>query len=526
MSEKRARGCLIAAVVWCLILAVLGVAYRYLVHPYLREKLHGDTGSSSQYREELVVAADAFSGYALLRSEALKQQLKARQIRYTVREDRGDFSARLKALQDGKAHLAAFTIDSLLVAGARLGDFPGTIVLVLDETKGSDALVAGAGSVQSLQDLNSPEARIVLTPNSPSEFLARVVVAHFNLPQLPERWWIEADGPPAVYSQLRAAKPGEKRAFALWEPYVTKALAEPGVHVLLDSSKLKGYIVDVLVAQRQFLRDQPDRVKAFVEAYCRAAYAYSQEPDGLPRLVREDARQTGAESLDEAQARRVVQGIQWKSTLENYMHFGLTQAPSRSGVDSLEDIIGRVMDVLLKTRALASDPLGGKYSTLYFDQILATMQREQFHPAKGADVIPGLGPSAAADEQVRSDQAIRALSPEQWSQLQPVGELRAEPVVFARGSATVSQASERDLQALARRLESFPEFYVRIIGQTRAEGDAEANRRLAQARAEAVAQSLRAHGINPDRLRTQADPSTVAGGEGQTVLFVVGQLPY
>ena len=111
MSEKRAKGCLIAAVVWCVILALLGVAYRFLVHPYLKDKLHGDTGSASQYREELVVAADSFSGYALLRSEVLKQQLKARQIRYVVQDDRGDFSARLKALQEGKAQLAAFTVE-------------------------------------------------------------------------------------------------------------------------------------------------------------------------------------------------------------------------------------------------------------------------------------------------------------------------------------------------------------------------------------------------------------------------------
>jgi hypothetical protein len=48
----------------------------------------------------------------------MRQQLKRHRL--TVQDDRGDVNARLKALQDGKAQLAVFTVDSLLTAGARL----------------------------------------------------------------------------------------------------------------------------------------------------------------------------------------------------------------------------------------------------------------------------------------------------------------------------------------------------------------------------------------------------------------------
>ena len=526
MSDTRAKGCLVAAVVWCLILAVLGVAYRFLVHPYLQDKLKGATGSASQYKDEIVLAADSFSGYAVLRSEAMRQELKTRQIRLSVQDDKADYAARLKALQDGKIQLAVFTVDSLILAGARLGDFPATIVLVIDETKGGDAMVARRDAVASVQDLNHPDARIVLTPNSPSEFLARVVIAHFNLPSLPDKWAIEAAGAKAVFNQLRAAKPGEKKAYVLWEPYVSKALEQPGVQVLLDSSKLQGYIVDVLVAQREFLRDHPDKVKAVVEAYCRAAYAYSQRPDGLAQLVRDDARLTGAESLDEAQARQVVQGIRWKNTLENYAHFGLAAAPVNSGVPHLEDIVDNIVDVLVKTKALPSDPLAGKHPTLFYREILADLQRDKFHPGKGVSLIPGLAPDPTVAEQVRAEQEAKALRPEQWEKLQPVGELRVEPIVFSRASANLSVQSDRDLQALARRLRSFPQFYLRVIGHTRAEGDPEANRALALARAEAAAQFLRGQGMGTDRMRTEAAPARAESGEGQAVSFVVGQVPY
>lgn len=526
MTERRAKGCLVAALIWCVILLLLGGAYRFLVHPHLKQKLAGQTGGTSQYTDELVLAADSFSGYAVLRSDALKQQLKGAGIRLTVQDDRGDVHARLKALQDGQAQLAVFTVDSLLTAGARLKDFPATIVFVVDESKGADAIVANKAGVASLQDLNHPEARLALTPNSPSEFLARVVIAHFNLPNLPPNWLVAADGPQAVLNQLRAAKATERKAFVLWQPYVSRALTQPGFQVLLDTSKLKGYVVDVLVVQRQFLKTRPDKIRQVIEAYSRAAYAISQQPDGYVQLVRDDAGRTGSESLDAAQARQVVAGIHWKNTLENYAHFGLLAGPATVAVPHLEDIIGNIVEVLLKTRALESDPLDGQYHTLFYPQILAELKSSNFHPAQGLNLIPDVAPSSGDLEPIRADPSAVALTAEQWAGLQPVGELRVEPIVFTRGSANLTLQSERDLATLARRLQSFPNFYLRVLGHTRAEGDPEANRALAQARAETAAAALRAQGVRPERMRTEAAPAVAGSGEAQAVTFVVGQVPY
>jgi len=523
MSERRAKGCLIAAVVWCVILGLLGVGYKFWVHPHLSKKLKEATGSTSRYKDELVLAADSFSGYCVLRSEAFKQELRDRGIKLSVEDDKADYAARLDALRSGKVQLAAFTIDSLITAGAKAGDFPATIVLVIDETQGADALVAYQQAVGSVQDLNDPSAKIVLTPNSPSEFLARVVLAHFSLPRLQENWMVSADGASEVYRQFRSTKPTEKKAFVLWEPYVSRALQQPGAHVLLDSGKLKGYVVDVLVAQREFLRDKPEMVKSVIEAYARAAYRYTTEADGMTKLVMEDARQTGAESLDTAQAKRIVEGIQWKNTLENYAHFGLASSADQGGLPTLEDMIGNIMDVLLKTKAIASDPLDGKHTTLFYDRVLAEMRTARFHPGQGLNVMPGV---AFTTETVRQEKELPALTPEQWNTLRPVGELRIAPISFGRASANLSLDSERELQDLAKRLKTFPRFYLRVIGHARAEGDPEANRLLAQSRAEAASNYLISQGVSGQRLRTETAPSAVAGGEAQAVSFAVGQRAY
>ena len=49
---------------------------------------------------------------------------------------------RIRALDQGEVQFVVFTIDAWLTAGAEHGSFPGTIVMVNDETTGADAMVA------------------------------------------------------------------------------------------------------------------------------------------------------------------------------------------------------------------------------------------------------------------------------------------------------------------------------------------------------------------------------------------------
>ncbi|MCS1408672.1 MAG: putative lipoprotein YiaD [Verrucomicrobia subdivision 3 bacterium] len=526
MSQKKAKGYLVASALWVVILLVLAAAYKFLVAPFFSEKLTEDTGSTSQYQSEMRIATDSFSGYAILRSEEIKHRLKSDGIKLNILDDQADYARRLAALKNGDVDLAVFTIDSYLTAGANAGEFPGSIVMIIDETKGGDAIIAKTNVVSSLQALNDPEACMVLTPDSPSEFLARVVLAHFNLPRLPEKWWIEADGARAVLDQARSHRGSQKRAFVLWEPYISRAVNQYGYQILLDSSKLNGYIVDVLVARRDFLRDQPEQVADLIKAYFRAAYQLNQQENGMQALVQKDAGETGGDPLNDAQAQKVVQGIRWKNTLENFAHFGLDNGNASQDLQHIEDIIANIVEVLVKTEAIDRDPLEGKYHTLFYQQILAELKDSSFHPARDINMVSELGPDLSTMETIRTTAEAQAISDAQWSQLRPVGELKMKPLVFVRGSSNISLASKRDLAGMAKKLKTFPEFYLRIIGQTRAEGDANANRRLAEQRAGAVAQCLMNDGIGSQRIRTEAMPSQARAGAAQSVRFIVGQLPY
>lgn len=533
-AKTRSRITMVAS--WLIIIGIIGLAYKFLVEPRLsgrRSKLVEKT-STQRYDHEIKVAHDSFPGYAILRSDAVKNLLDRQSIKLTFVDDKADYVRRARDLKSGKVQMAVFTVDAYLKAGSVIGDFPGSIVLVIDESKGADAIVAHKRGVATIPNLSNPKARIVLTPDSPSETLARIMINTMSLPSLPTDWASDANGAEDVYKKLKSADPDEPSAYVLWEPYVTKALAIDGVHLLLDSSKLKGYIVDVLIVQREFLDTQRELVTHVVQAYLRANYDYTNQPDGLLSLIESDAKQYG-DSLSRNEASQLVKGIEWRNTVENYAHFGVISGAEAKDTEKLETMISKIMQVLVKTKSLSSDPLSGKYGNLFFEGILRSLHHDKFHPgvlstsaADGLDDI-FVDTAPVVEEKVREDTALNPLSDTNWNTLAPVAAMKIEPIQFGRGNARILPGSQRALANIASNLKSFPQYYLRVVGHTRKEGDPAANKILATQRAEAAAKALRQLGIKSHRIRAIASTRTSAnmqGGAAQSVTFELLGKPY
>ncbi|MFH1098752.1 MAG: phosphate ABC transporter substrate-binding/OmpA family protein [Candidatus Uhrbacteria bacterium] len=521
MDDTRRKGIIISAIIWLVILAGLAVAGKKFVYPLIKARLARQTGSESQYKVRVPFAADAFSGYAVLRSPAFAKILKDDGVKIEIEDDKADYTARMKALQKGDAQMAVFTIDSFLKARVEVGADPATIVAVIDQTVGADAIVAYKDAVAKVQDLDDPKAKFVLTSNSPSEFLARTALASFSLPLLPEQWFEGLSGAGDVFKQMKAADPKAKRAYVLWEPYVSQALALPGTHVIYDSSKCRDRIVDILVVRREFLAEHADIVQTIVAAYFRAQYSYENQTDGMVTLVMEDAK-AGGEPLSEDQAKSVVKGIQWKRVLENYAHFGIAPTP---GIQPLEDIIPQIGGILTKTHAVSKDPIGGKPTDLYYDGVMRKLHAENFHPGKKADAIVDVGLGTQNLDPARAAAELPAIPEAEWEKLTVIGNARVEPIGFQRGTATISDLSQADLDQLATNLGSWAQYYLRVVGRARSEGDAAANAMLAKERADAVVQYLVSRGVSAKRLHAElVKPNGDAGAA--EVGFVLVQRSY
>jgi outer membrane protein OmpA-like peptidoglycan-associated protein len=127
---------------------------------------------------------------------------------------------------------------------------------------------------------------------------------------------------------------------------------------------------------------------------------------------------------------------------------------------------------------------------------------------------------------VRGEQALTALSDQQWDSLLPVGELRIEPISFGRGTARINLQSLRDLKALAGTLNSWPQYYLTVTGQVRPGGDEQAALELAKTRADAAVAVLLDEGVAPERIRAFSKAASANSADAQSVSFMVGQLPY
>ncbi len=465
-----------------------------------KEELTRRSSSKSRYDHRVTFYLDSFSGYALIRSRDFKDRLAEKKIDLNLVDDEADYGRRIRAIQSGKADMAVFTIDAFLKNSAAIGERPGTIVALVDETTGADAIVAYKDVVPNIDALNSPDTRFALTPDSPSETLARVVMARFQLDQLPPSPFDSVQDAEAVFEDYRKRKESERRAYVLWEPYVSKMLENPDTHVVADSSAFPSTIVDCIVVNRKYLVKNESVVRDFIESYFRVVYKH-REPAALLKLVTADAKQQGL-SLTTEQAQRLVDGIWWKNTQENLAHVGL---PAARRLSHVEDIIENLADVLVSTGALESDPTEGRPHELYYRGILESLK--DFHPG-------------SQTEQVR-DIKLPKLSTSEWDALDPVGQVRMEDLIFARGSVRLNERSKRILDELAEQLKT-TRYYLMIRGNATRRGNVELNQKLADDRAQSAAEYLRQKGVDTNRFR-------VLNGEitGSTsVTFTLGQAPY
>lgn len=500
----------LVCLVWLFVLLVGVLAYKWFYVPSKERQKEEEqqavidaTSGTSNYKHRIRLGLDGFSGYAILRSEPFQQQLRSRSIKLELVDDSADYEARIAAIQKGELQMAAFPIDALLKVSEGKKTPPATIIAIVDETRGADAVVGYKERFPNVDALNDSNVRFVLVGNSPSETLTRVLMHNFQLDAVSNASLEAVDSEQELLDKYRQSSPTGDQVFVTWEPNVSTLLQNDQLGVLFDTSSQSGFIVDALVVSRDFLAKNEAVVGEVLEAYFRALYSFDSEAD-LVDLVQADAKAGGID-LTDAEASALTKGIVWKNTQENFAHFGLRQAT----LPHVEDMIDRIKTVLLETDGLNSDPTSGNAKLFFYEQALADLQSSGFHPG-------------VSEETVREDDALKPLSDAQWNQLEIVGEVKVEDLVFGRGSSRLIEKSKRTLDELITSLESFPRYYVVVRGNASKRGDAEANKLLAQQRADSALKYLTQNGLPAARVRTVEGELT-----GKTsVSFVVGQLPY
>lgn len=441
------------------------------------------TANTTQDQRGIIrLSLDAYAGYYPLRSDKMVSSLLSQGYRLDTKMDDGDYEARVNLLEKDEVDLAVFTIDSFILNASKK-DFPGTIIAVLSESHGSDALVSKTSEAATLDDLKTnSDLKISYTPKSPSEHLLKVVGAHFGVDHFLKKrgsWRVLADGSEDAREKLLS---GKTQAAVLWEPDISKTLEKKGYTKLLGTESTSGIIVDVLVANRKFLSEKSTDVDLFLTTYFNVLKELRASES---EFVKGLAKQEGV-SRDLAQ--KMIAGVQWKSLYENaHDWFGINTSSGNSNFGLYKNI-EQTSSILIQARDFESSPLpDGDPRRIFLDSHIASLAAKM---------------NSGQSQESSSNITFQKLSDSGWEQLKPIGTLKIEPIPFSSGSNEIDNTGSESIKGLVEKLSNYPNLRILVEGHTGTSGDRQANIELSQERASAVANNLiDKFGITPNRIR-------------------------
>lgn len=184
---------------------------------------------------------------------------------------------------------------------------PIRFVCGMDQSYGGDGIISSA-DIQSVKDLEGKT--IGLDKASTSYFFFLAVLDEYGVDEskitIQEMTAGDA-GAAFVAGRLDAA--------VAWEPWLSKASQRDGGHVLVSSRDFPGIIVDVISMRQDFIDQNPEAVKALVEAWNEAIDYYEQNPEEGNKIMAQ------ALALSEEEVQEMAGGVKFMGREENQEFF-------------------------------------------------------------------------------------------------------------------------------------------------------------------------------------------------------------
>ncbi|NVJ58992.1 MAG: OmpA family protein [Gammaproteobacteria bacterium] len=473
----------IAAII--LLLSFLGMlGYKYLV-PALQERETRQTSDAVASKGTIKIGVDNFIGYYPLCSKELQRRMRQKGYRVECIDDGADYQKRYEALADRKIDLAVGTIDSYVLNG-KDENYPGAIIAVLDESKGVDAIMAWEDKVSSIDQLKDIEnLKIAFTPDSPSHQLLKAISVHFDISRLKNRndWAVEANGSEDARNRL---KNKEVDVAVLWEPDVSRVSNIPGIKKILGTEATKRLIVDILIAERKFIKNNEEAISTLLKEYYKTLQHYQRNQSAFIDDVESEI------GVDAQSVQQMLSGIEWMSLQDNYLEWYGLEAIDGIRNEGVIDSIESTVSILQDFGSVKSSPLPNRDPY--------TITNSSFVSRLYSSIINSSGfGSKASVENIQ----FESLTQNQWANLREIGTLKVRPIVFSSGSDELTLEGKKEIDIAVESLKHYPAYRLKIKGHTSTRGDDKQNMILSQERAESVLRYLMiTHDI--DENRTQA----------------------
>jgi hypothetical protein len=377
-------------------------------------------------------------------------------------------------LKSGEYDVLASTLDGFArVAHPDIG----AITAVIDESAGADKIVARP-EIASINDLKGKQ--IAFSKGSVSEFFLYYALKLAGMtPQdvtlLPQE---STDDAVAAYVE------GQADAISAWEPNVLDAEAK-GAKVIIASDQLRA-ILDVLISSNVSLKNRPEALQAFHDAWFEALKMMTDEPT---------AAEQGLLEWGHPDWTYIEKAGDLNASLEHMAQASL--GVNQLAFQSPELLVSRV-SLAQDVWALAGQPPAQSDLAQVVDSrfVLSSARHPQLASTK-----PPVNSSFVLTARVELPQ----LSNQDVDGAQPVAKLPLEQINFEPESSRLTDQSHQDIIEQVLPVLRSSRLYLKIEGSAAWPGPLgrftkQDIDQLAKERAQSLAQLLSGQGIDPNRL--------------------------
>ena len=350
----------------------------------------------------------------------------------------------------------------------------GKAVMIVDNTRGADAIIAKNPAIRSVEDLAGK--KLALLQFTPSHGMSIDAIDNSSLSarkkQTVEYVYIAAeDGLAGVRAALES---GSVDAAALWDPDLSLALRAIKGHVVYSTKTASNLIFDVIVCDQRVLDDPQgrDAVQKLVNGWMKGVDAAKANPDqAVDALVKTEEYFTLL-AKDEGKpfVKSLFGNLLWTGVADNARILGMSGGTNHyARVYQRFDQIYRAAGALANPKSPVIAPQDS-FDTRFIRTLYDASSKVQAE-AKQVETY-----TAAAREV-----AVQA----------PATVTKPVTVNFSTGQAALTKRAEKIIDAdMVPFIENNGNAYFEISGNTDSTGNAIVNGRLSQARAEAVVDYL------------------------------------
>lgn len=209
-----------------------------------------------------------------------------------------DISMRFAAYYGGQIDgmstaLAAFILNAK-------PSIPSKVVLMLDDSKGGDGIVASK-EIKSITDLKGK--KVAFKESSVSEWFIAYLLMENGL-SLKDIGVVNME-PGAAGTAFIAKKVD---AAVTWEPYLTKGKQAPHGHILIGSSQTPGLISDILIFPDRVINERKKEIQKVCRAVVRAVEYWQTNPEEANAIM---AKSIGGWLKDPGLFAETLSGIEY-----------------------------------------------------------------------------------------------------------------------------------------------------------------------------------------------------------------------